>query len=46
MVMSFLHGYGSMQANGIPHGEKWTSVGNDGMSKMASLYSIYDYVFV
>lgn len=46
MVMSFLyHGYRSMQANGITHGEKWIGVGNDGRSKMVSLYSIiYDYV--
>ena len=40
MVMPFIyHGYGSMQANGITHGEKWISVGNDGRSKMVSLYS-------
>ena len=33
MVMSFLyHRYGSIEANGVIHGEKWISVGNDGMS--------------
>ena len=41
MVMSFLyHRYWSMQANGVPHGEKWMSVGNNEMRKMISLYSI------
>jgi len=45
MVMSSLrHQYGSMQANGVIHGEKWMSVGSDGMSKMISLYSIYSHV--
>ena len=42
MVMSFLcYRYGSMQVNGVIHGEKLTSVGNDVMSQMISLYSIY-----
>jgi len=41
MVISFLyHRYGSMQANRVRHGEKWMSVGNDGMGKLISLYSI------
>ena len=26
------------------HGVKWISVGNDGMIKMVSLYSIYFYI--
>ena len=39
--MSFnYHCYGSMQANGVIPGEKWMSVGNDGMSKIVSLYSM------
>ena len=31
-------------ADGVIQGEKWMSVGNDVMSKMISLYSIYSYV--
>ena len=39
MVMSFLlHRYGSTQANGVIHGEKQMSIGNERMSKMASLH--------
>jgi len=45
MAMFFLyHRYGSMQANGAIHEEKWVSVGNDGVGKVISLYSTYSYV--
>ena len=32
--------YESMQMNGDTNGVEWMSVGNDGMVKMISLYSI------
>jgi len=38
------YSYGSMQANGVIHGDEWMSVGSNGMSKIISLYSIYSYV--
>jgi len=34
------------QANGVIHGEKWTSVGRDGMIEMVSLNSVYAYVLL
>ena len=47
MVMFFLYDrHGSMQANGVIHGEKWMSMGNDEMSKMVSLYSRLIFVFL
>lgn len=45
MVMSFIYNcYGSMQENGVIHGEEWMSIRNDEMSKKISLYPIYSYV--
>ena len=41
----FYRRYGSTQANGAIHGEKWMSVGSDGMSKMVSLFSIILYSY-
>jgi len=42
MVMSFIYNrYGSMQANGVIHGEEWMSIRNDEMSKTISLYPIF-----
>jgi len=34
------------QIGSVRHGEKWMSVGNDGMGKLISLYSIYSYVLI
>ena len=46
MVMSFFYHHGVVQANGVIRGEKWRSAGNDGMSKMISLYStVYILMF-
>jgi len=33
-------------SNAWSNGVKWMSVGNDGIVKMVSLYSIYSYVFI
>ena len=41
MDLSFLYHYKCMQRNGVMHRMKWMSVGNDGMVKMVSIYSIY-----
>ena len=38
--LAFYH-YESMQGNGVMHGVKWMSVGNDEMVKMVFLYLIY-----
>ena len=39
MDSSSLHrNYESMQANGVVHGVKWMSAGNDGMVKVGSLH--------
>jgi len=39
VVLSFLYRYyEGIQVNGVVHGVKWMSVGNDGMVKMVSLY--------
>ena len=48
MVMSFLYyRYRNVQESRVIHGEKLMNVGNEGMSKMVSLYSIIlcSYVF-
>ena len=34
------------EANGVIRGEKWMSVGNDGISKMISLYTLLEYTFL
>jgi len=36
---------GSMEENGAVREENWMSVGNDGMGRMISLYSIHSYLF-
>ena len=51
MVMSFhYHYHGGTQINEVIHGEKWMSVGSDGMVEMISLhfrvYNILSFLLV
>ena len=43
IVISFIHYYGSTQANSDIPGEKPTGVGSDGMLKVVSLFLYHNY---